>query len=144
MADILAGGESYGRQDAKDAPRYLLEFVSANPTGPLHVGHGRLAAFGATIANLIKAVGYPVDREYYINDAGRQMDILGVSVWMRMLEIAGQGIPFPEAGYKGEYISEIAKSVEASMLQTLRPELEAETYSHRVRWSVDVDPIELF
>ena len=116
LANILESGDTYGRQEAKDAPRYLLEFVSANPTGPLHVGHGRHAAFGATIGNLIEAAGYPVDREYYINDAGRQMDILGVSVWMRMLEQAGERVPFPEAGYKGEYISEIAKSADASQL----------------------------
>jgi arginyl-tRNA synthetase len=116
ITTILEAGDTYGRQEAKESPRYLLEFVSANPTGPLHVGHGRLAAFGATIGNLIEAAGYPVDREYYINDAGRQMDILGVSVWMRMLEQSGNEVPFPEAGYKGDYISEIAKSTDASKL----------------------------
>lgn len=117
LASILKNGDTYGRQEAKDAPRYLLEFVSANPTGPLHVGHGRLAAFGATIGNLIEATGYPVDREYYLNDAGRQMDILGVSVWMRLLEQSGKRVPFPEAGYKGEYIFQIAKSVDSSQLR---------------------------
>jgi len=117
LASILKSGKDYGRQEARDAPRTLLEFVSANPTGPLHVGHGRLAAFGATIGNLIEATGYPVDREYYLNDAGRQMDILGVSVWMRLLEQSGKRVPFPEAGYKGEYISEIAKSVDSSQLR---------------------------
>ncbi len=116
VASILESGDTYGREEPKEKPRYLLEFVSANPTGPLHVGHGRLAAFGATIGNLIEAAGYPVDREYYINDAGRQMDILGVSVWMRMLEQSGNQVPFPEAGYKGDYISEIAKSIDASKL----------------------------
>ena len=114
IATILESGDTYGRQDAKESPRHLLEFVSANPTGPLHVGHGRLAAFGATIGNLLEAAGFPVDREYYLNDAGRQMDILGVSVWVRMLEQAGKHIPFPEAGYKGDYISDIAKSVDTS------------------------------
>ncbi len=114
VATILESGDTYGRQEAKESPRYLLEFVSANPTGPLHVGHGRLAAFGATIGNLLSAAGYPVDREYYLNDTGRQMDILGVSVWVRMLEQAGNRVPFPEAGYKGEYISEIAKSIDTS------------------------------
>ena len=114
ISTILEAGDNYGRQEAKESPRYLLEFVSANPTGPLHVGHGRLAAFGATIGNLIEAAGFPVDREYYINDAGRQMDILGVSVWMRMLEQSGSEVPFPEAGYKGDYISEIARSTDAS------------------------------
>jgi len=119
ITTILEAGDTYGRQEPKESPRYLLEFVSANPTGPLHVGHGRLAAFGATIGNLIEAVGYPVDREYYINDAGRQMDILGISVWMRALEQSGNDVPFPEAGYKGDYISEIAKSVDATNLATV-------------------------
>ena len=73
----------------------LLEFVSANPTGPLHVGHGRQAAYGATLANILAAVGFSVEREYYINDAGRQMDILAVSTWVRYLELCGEPLPFP-------------------------------------------------
>ena len=112
IADILKAGDDYGRGTAKEQPRYLVEFVSANPTGPLHVGHGRHAAFGATLANLIEAAGFPVDREYYLNDAGRQMDILGVSVWIRMLQVAGGEVPFPEAGYKGDYIRDIAASID--------------------------------
>lgn len=116
IASILDNGDNYGRQKAKGKPRYLIEFVSANPTGPLHVGHGRHAAYGATLGNLIEAAGYPVDREYYLNDAGRQMDILGVSVWVRMLEQRGEHVPFPEAGYKGDYIGEIAASVDNSQL----------------------------
>jgi arginyl-tRNA synthetase len=122
IATILDSGEAYGRQDTKDEPRYLLEFVSANPTGPLHVGHGRHAAFGATVGKLIEAAGYPVDCEYYLNDAGRQMDILGVSVWIRLLEKGGARVPFPDAGYKGDYIGEIAKSIDASQL----PNVEAD------------------
>jgi arginyl-tRNA synthetase len=114
LRTVLEDGESYGRQETKDAPRYLLEFVSANPTGPLHVGHGRHAAYGATLGNLIAATGYPVDREYYVNDAGRQMDILGVSVWIRMLEKGGEAVPFPAAAYKGDYIGEIATAIDAS------------------------------
>lgn len=116
IASILDNGDNYGRQKTKEKPRYLIEFVSANPTGPLHVGHGRHAAYGATLGNLIEAAGYPVDREYYLNDAGRQMDILGVSVWVRMLEQRGEHVPFPEAGYKGDYIGEIAASVDNSQL----------------------------
>lgn len=116
IGSILDNGDNYGRQKAKGKPRYLIEFVSANPTGPLHVGHGRHAAYGATLGNLIEAAGYPVDREYYLNDAGRQMDILGVSVWVRMLEQRGERVPFPEAGYKGNYIGEIAASVDNSQL----------------------------
>ena len=122
IASILDDGNNYGRQEAKEKPRYLLEFVSANPTGPLHVGHGRHAAYGATLGNLIEAIGYPVDREYYLNDTGRQMDILGVSVWLRMLEQSGERVPFPEAGYKGDYIGEIAASVDKSKL----PEVSAD------------------
>ena len=109
---IIDQGASYGRQEHRDQPHILLEFVSANPTGPLHVGHGRHAAFGATVGNLLEAAGYPVDREYYVNDAGRQMDILGVSVWLRWLEQHGTTIPFPRAGYRGNYIREIAAAID--------------------------------
>jgi arginyl-tRNA synthetase len=108
----LDAGESYGRQPAKEAPRILLEFVSANPTGPLHVGHGRGAAYGATLGNLLEAAGYPVYREYYVNDAGRQMDILGASVWLRWLEARGVAAPFPQGGYRGDYIREIAEEID--------------------------------
>src|SRR5690606_17552208 len=84
------------------------EFLSSNPTGPLHVGHGRLAAVGASVSNLLAANGHEVYREYYINDAGRQVDILGVSVWLRYLEVLGEKFTFPANGYKGDYIREIA------------------------------------
>ena len=109
---ILESGDNYGRQPAKSAPSILLEFVSANPTGPLHVGHGRLAAYGATVGNLLEAAGYPVHREYYVNDAGRQMDILGMSVWLRMLAKDGIEVPFPKGGYRGDYIREIASAID--------------------------------
>jgi arginyl-tRNA synthetase len=108
---ILDKGEDYGRHAPKGSPRILLEFVSANPTGPLHVGHGRHASYGATVGNLLESVGYPVHREYYVNDAGRQMDILGVSVWLRWLETKGTLVPFPAAGYRGDYIRDIAVAV---------------------------------
>lgn len=116
IAEVLKAGADYGRQPTRAEPRILVEFVSANPTGPLHVGHGRLAAFGASVANLLEAAGYPVGREYYVNDAGRQMDILGVSVWLRMLEQQGKQIAFPAAGYRGGYIREIAAAIDASGL----------------------------
>ncbi len=105
---VLDQDGEYGRQAKRAHPKILLEFVSANPTGPLHVGHGRLAAYGATLGNLLEAVGYPVHREYYVNDAGRQMDILGVSVWLRWLETQGVEAPFPSGGYRGDYVREIA------------------------------------
>ena len=111
LEGILQQGEKYGRQSRKDRPKILLEFVSANPTGPLHVGHGRHASFGATVGNLLEAVGYPVSREYYVNDAGRQMDILGVSVWLRMLEKDGITVGFPQGGYRGDYIRDIAAAI---------------------------------
>jgi len=116
LLSILDQGACYGRQAAREKPRILLEFVSANPTGPLHVGHGRHAAFGATVGNLLEAAGYPVAREYYVNDAGRQMDILGVSVWLRWLAAQGIEIPFPEAGYHGAYISDIAGEIDTDGL----------------------------
>ena len=111
LALILDENLSYGRQKMRDEPKILLEFVSANPTGPLHVGHGRHASYGATLGNLLEAAGYQVDREYYVNEAGRQMDILGVSVLLRILEAAGETIRFPDAGYKGEYIKTIGASI---------------------------------
>ncbi|MBT8098239.1 MAG: arginine--tRNA ligase, partial [Gammaproteobacteria bacterium] len=113
---ILDKGSDYGRQAARTSPKILLEFVSANPTGPLHVGHGRHAAYGATVGNLLEAAGYPVSREYYVNDAGRQMDILGASVWLRMLENDGIEVPFPQGGYRGDYIRDIAVAVDAGKL----------------------------
>ena len=109
---IIEQGEAYGTQPRKDHPKILLEFVSANPTGPLHVGHGRGASFGATVGNLLEAIGYPVHREYYVNDAGRQMDILGMSVWLRLLEQQGIEVPFPAGGYRGDYIRDIAAAID--------------------------------
>ncbi len=108
---MIAASERYGCQPRRDGPTILLEFVSANPTGPLHVGHGRLAAYGATVGNLLEATGFPVTREYYVNDSGRQMDILGASVWLRMLEADGVAVSFPSAGYRGDYVRDIAASV---------------------------------
>jgi len=112
VATILEQDTAYGRQPQQDRPRVLLEFISANPTGPLHVGHGRHAAFGATVGNLLEAAGYVVDREYYVNDAGRQMDILGLSVWLRWLETHGTTVGFPKAAYRGEYIRDIATAID--------------------------------
>ena len=111
LETILEAGVDYGRQAPRDGPRILLEFVSANPTGPLHVGHGRHGSYGATVGNLLEAIGYPVYREYYVNDAGRQMDILGVSVWLRLLESKGIEVPFPSGGYRGDYIRDIAAEI---------------------------------
>jgi len=111
VADILTAAETYGRSSVGAQRPIQVEFVSANPTGPLHVGHGRGAAYGAAVANLLEAAGFGVHREYYVNDAGRQMDILAASVWLRYLEVLGESIPFPINGYKGEYVRDIAASL---------------------------------
>jgi arginyl-tRNA synthetase len=122
LARVFAEGTSYGCSNAGGGGRILLEFVSANPTGPLHVGHGRQAAYGATLANLLRAVGHEVWREYYINDGGRQMDILTVSTWIRYLEQLGERVPFPSNGYRGEYVQAIAaRLAEQSGSILLRP-----------------------
>ncbi len=117
LKSILDSGTDYGRQPKKESPRILLEFISANPTGPLHVGHGRLAAYGASLGNVLEAAGFPVYREYYVNDAGRQMDILGTSVWLRWLESGGVVVPFPKAGYRGGYIKDIAAEIDISGIE---------------------------
>ena len=111
LNNILQQGEKFGQSQLGQNKKVQIEFVSANPTGPLHVGHGRGAAYGAVVANLLNAVGYQVSKEYYVNDAGRQMDILATSVWLRYLECCGEKIVFPSNGYKGDYIIEIASNI---------------------------------
>lgn len=104
-------GSQFGLSRAGAGQKVQVEFVSANPTGPLHVGHGRGAAYGSVVADLLEAAGFEVHREYYVNDAGRQMDILATSIWLRYLEECGEIIPFPVNGYRGEYIREIAAEI---------------------------------
>ncbi|MFI4956553.1 MAG: arginine--tRNA ligase [Gammaproteobacteria bacterium] len=101
---ILAQQNRFGENTMGNNTRIFLEYVSSNPTGPLHVGHGRGAAFGASLALLLKATGYDVHSEYYVNDAGRQMDILATSLWLRYLESQGVKFSFPSNGYKGDYL----------------------------------------
>ena len=108
---IISEKESYGLNQQGNGQSIHIEYVSANPTGPLHVGHGRGAAYGATLASLYIANGYTVHREYYVNDAGRQMDILATSVWLRYLDLCGAEIVFPSNGYQGDYIWDIAATV---------------------------------
>lgn len=120
ITGILAAGPLYGRSTLGAQRRIQVEFVSANPTGPLHVGHGRGAAYGAAVADLLEAVGYQVHREYYVNDAGRQMDILGTSVWLRYLELCGETFPFPSNGYKGSYVRDIAQQLQQQHGESLR------------------------
>jgi arginyl-tRNA synthetase len=111
IADIARAGDSYGHSNLGSGKRVQVEFVSANPTGPLHVGHGRGAAYGAAVADLLAAVGYDVHREYYVNDAGRQMDILAASVYLRYLELCGAEVTFPANGYQGDYVWDIGAAV---------------------------------
>jgi arginyl-tRNA synthetase len=120
LATVHEQAERYGHSQLGAGERVLVEFVSANPTGPLHVGHGRQAAFGATLANILAASGYRVEREYYVNDAGRQMDILAVSTWVRYLELCGEQLPFPHNGYRGEYVRPLALRLRESAGETLR------------------------
>jgi arginyl-tRNA synthetase len=107
---VLAGGE-YGKGTVGNGKKVQVEFVSANPTGPLHIGHGRGAATGDAVASILTAAGFEVVREYYINDAGNQMDTLGRSVYLRYIELLGKTIEFPENCYQGDYIKDIARDL---------------------------------
>ena len=111
ISEILEQGEQYGRSQCGQGQRIQVEFVSANPTGPLHVGHGRGAAYGAAVADLLQAIGYEVHREYYVNDAGRQMDILAASVYLRYLDLCGETVTFPANGYQGDYVWDIGATL---------------------------------
>jgi arginyl-tRNA synthetase len=111
---VLAQGYDYGTRQLSQNQKVQVEFVSANPTGPLHVGHGRGAAYGASLANLLTATGHQVTREYYINDAGRQMDILALSTWLRYLELHDVRVAFPSNGYQGAYVVEMAQSLQTA------------------------------
>lgn len=122
---ILEQKNCYGRSGLGKGQSVYLEFVSANPTGPLHVGHGRGAAFGASLGNLLEAAGYTVHREYYVNDAGRQMAILTLSIFLRYLALCGETITFPTNGYQGDYITDIAKDLhQAHNTQFVVPAIE--------------------
>ena len=113
LRDALAAGASYGRSDTGAGRRVHLEFVSANPTGPLHVGHGRGAVIGDVIARLLEATGYEVEREYYVNDHGRQMDILGESTLVRYRQLGGEDVALPADAYPGEYVVDVARQLRA-------------------------------
>jgi len=107
----LENGRAFGCVNLGLGRKVQVEFVSANPTGPLHIGHGRGAAYGASISSLLEAAGFSVAREYYVNDAGRQMDILALSAWMRYLEIAGAPLSFPPNAYQGDYVRDMARQL---------------------------------
>ena len=111
LEDIFNLQDRFGLSDQFDGQKIQVEFVSANPTSSLHVGHGRGAAFGMSLSNLLEAVGYEVTREYYVNDAGRQMDILATSTYLRYLEVNGEQVTFPSNAYKGDYVRDIAETL---------------------------------
>lgn len=111
VREILRQREDYGQLIPDASQSVTVEFVSANPTGPLHVGHGRGAAYGASLSSILAKAGHETQREYYVNDNGRQMDILAVCVWLRYLELCGEKVVFPENGYRGDYIYDIARIV---------------------------------
>ena len=110
VSRVLAEAEHFGRAPARGL-KVQVEFVSANPTGPLHVGHGRGAAYGASLSDVLDFAGFAVSREYYVNDAGRQMDILGLSTWLRYLALFGIEVPFPPNAYQGEYVADMAREI---------------------------------
>jgi arginyl-tRNA synthetase len=111
---VLKQGRDFGRTDSGANRKVQVEFVSANPTGPLHVGHGRGAAYGASLSSLLAYAGWQVTREYYVNDAGRQMDILAVSAWLRYLEVHNVVLSFPPNGYQGDYVRDMAQQIKTA------------------------------
>lgn len=115
VGQILDDINSFASPNIGKGEKVLLEFVSANPTGPMHVGHGRGAAYGSALANLLKATGYEVHREYYINDAGRQADVLAVSVFLRYLEACGQTVRIPSRAYPGDYVKVCGEALKAKV-----------------------------
>lgn len=122
---ILTQKQQYGRSQWAQGKKVHIEFVSSNPTGPLHVGHGRGASYGSAVSDLLAAIGYQVHREYYVNDAGRQMHILATSVWLRYLELCGATFPFPRNGYKGQYVFDIAQRLFDKEQQNLNHPISA-------------------
>ncbi len=136
---ILDKGASYGRSNTGKGQKALVEFVSANPTGPLTIGHGRQAVLGDTVARLLDAVGYEVTREYYFNNAGRQMRVLGNSVRLRYLELTGMDIEFPDDHYQGEYIIEIAREILNEFGDSLKDKTDSPIFKDRAEQSIFTD-----
>jgi len=120
LHELLNKGNEFFTQNIGKGKKIQIEFVSANPTGPLHLGHGRGAAVGQALANILKEAGFDVSTEYYINDAGRQVELLGLSVYIALQKIFGKDMPIPEDCYKGEYINELAKEIYESYGEHLK------------------------
>jgi len=126
VKEVVQEGVNYGRSSLQEEVKVLVEFVSANPTGPLHVGHGRGAALGSALANLLEAAGYKVTKEYYVNDMGRQMEVLGRSLYIRYLQLLGEDVDMPEDHYRGEYMVDLAKELFSLFGDELRGKGEVE------------------
>ena len=144
---IEESGKSFGTNNSGNGERVLIEYVSSNPTGPLHVGHGRGAAFGSVLSELLRIVGYKVDEEYYVNDHGRQMNILTISTWLRYLQQNGQELEFSKKGYQGEYVEQLAKELlkeestkynlkenESDLLELLQSQETEEDLDNLIKW----------
>ena len=144
---IDEGGKSFGTNNSGNGERVLIEYVSSNPTGPLHVGHGRGAAFGSVLSQLLRIVGYKVDEEYYVNDQGRQMNILTISTWLRYLQLNGKELEFSKKGYQGEYVEQLAKELlkeertkynlkenESDLLELLETQETEEDLDKLIKW----------
>jgi arginyl-tRNA synthetase len=127
LKEVEKQGSNYGRSDLGKGKKVQVEFVSANPTGPLHIGHARGAVIGDVIAHILQSTGFSVSREYYINDAGNQMNNLGRSVWFRYLELLGDAIDFPADCYQGEYIIDLARKIYEEYGDGLRSSEEEKT-----------------
>lgn len=131
LPQIAKEGARYGSVDIGKGRRCQIEFVSANPTGPLHVGHGRGAIYGDVLASLLTTAGYRVTREFYVNDAGVQMETLGRSVYLRLETLRGRSVAFPADGYQGAYITELARAILAS---PEAPRLQSLSEADQIRW----------
>ncbi|GAU07700.1 arginine--tRNA ligase [Desulfoplanes formicivorans] len=143
IPEIASQKESYGTSRQGKTTKVQIEYVSANPTGPLHIGHGRGAAIGDSLTRILRATGHEVHTEYYLNDAGRQMLLLGNSVWVRLRQLAGEDIEFPEESYKGDYIKTIAADILAAKGKAFldTPEDQAIEYCKNVAVEVILDGI---
>ena len=144
---IEESGRDFGRNNSGNGERVLIEYVSSNPTGPLHVGHGRGAAFGSVLSELLRCAGYKVDEEYYVNDHGRQMNILTISIWLRYLHQNGQELKFSKKGYQGVYVEQLAKQLaeekgtkynlkenESDLLELLETQETEEDLDRLIEW----------
>ena len=137
LSNIEKEGDSYGESDIGEGKKVQIEFVSANPTGPLHIGHGRGAAVGDVLANILRAAGYEVFKEYYINDAGNQIETLGRSVFLRYLGLLGRDLDMPLECYQGKYVIDIANDIKVRFGSTYLDRPKDESISHLADYAAD-------